>query len=191
MSARLERRDRAAQRWVEPLLTSQGYKKLLGVRSYCVTKCFPCCVFLPCSALPCVRLRLNVRPALQCDLARAYFPRHSIERRWSIPWYSWRPVLRELNVFACLWNGLTVVMCVSVCGTQEQYQFVTPVLLSFKHGYRRDVWERLRLGVILSCLDAWSSYKFVMFHFWVLFACQILCAVLFDYLLLFPCTVRR
>jgi hypothetical protein len=29
------------------------------MRSHCVTQCFPCCV-----SLPCVRLRLNVRPAL-------------------------------------------------------------------------------------------------------------------------------
>jgi hypothetical protein len=75
------------QRWVQPLLTSQDYKKLLLiVHSHCVTQCFPCCVSLSCVRLrlnmrshcvtqcfacwvplPCVNLRLNVRPALQCN----------------------------------------------------------------------------------------------------------------------------
>jgi len=35
-----------------------------NMRSHCVTQCFLCCVSLPCAALPYVRLRLNVRPAL-------------------------------------------------------------------------------------------------------------------------------
>ena len=35
------------------------------MRSHCVTKCFAWCVSVPFSALPCVRLRLNVRLALR------------------------------------------------------------------------------------------------------------------------------
>jgi hypothetical protein len=67
------------ERWVQPLLTSQDYKKLLLiVRSHCVMQCLPCCVrsrfnmcsycvtqcFLWCVSLPCSVLHLSVHPAL-------------------------------------------------------------------------------------------------------------------------------
>ena len=51
---------------------SRDYKKLLlNVRSHCVTQCFACCVSVPWSALRCVRLRLNVRLALELQTVRS------------------------------------------------------------------------------------------------------------------------
>ena len=82
--------DSELKAMIQPLLTSQDYKKLLlnvcshsvtqcfpccvslpcvrlrlNMRSHCVARFFPCCVSLPCSALPCDRLRLNVLPAIE------------------------------------------------------------------------------------------------------------------------------
>jgi hypothetical protein len=68
---------------VKPVGMSIPAKQLIAnyftnVRSHCVTQCFPCCVTLPCSALPCVRLRLNVRPAI---LHRNCLLNHVVERK--------------------------------------------------------------------------------------------------------------
>ena len=76
------------ERSVQLLLTLKDYKKLLlNVRSHCVTQCFACCVSLPCSALPCVRL-LNVRLAKQ-------FAGEARELRWERAFVNSNPYCRN------------------------------------------------------------------------------------------------
>ena len=74
----------------------------------------------------------------------------------------WLMTARRFPLYTEWVDSCDLCVCVCVCERErerereriaEQYQVVTPALLSFKHEYCLDIWKRQQMELLLSCLD--------------------------------------